>query len=399
MLIRGKYLKRIRPYYDSDFIKVLTGIRRCGKSTILAQIMDELSSNISKDRLLYIDLESYDYASLLDSPSDFYNLIKEYCKDKEKVYLFIDEIQYLKEFERVIASIRSSLGCSVFVTGSTSSLLAGELASRLTGRVLEFRIMPFSYSEVFEYTGKKGDEALIDYLYYGGMPVRFNENSQDSLMILSMLYKSILKRDIISAKSISNQHQFTNIASFVLANSGQMISGNSISGYLSAKDERIASSTVYQYLRYLEESYLINCSKRFSIKGKQILETLGKYYAADPAFITMQNSNQKDMNKGLNLETVVYLELLSRGYTVYTGKTYKGEIDFVVMDNNHQAYIQVAYLLSDDEIIKREFSAFSSIHDNYPKYVISMDKLDFSRDGIIHLNIESFLLNEELFRF
>lgn len=398
MYKREKFLKLLRPYYDSEQIKVLTGLRRCGKSTILHQIIEELSATISADRIFYMDFEDFDSEIYHDDPHAFYDLIKSFASGKEKCYIFLDEVQYLDKFEMVVASARSKLDCSIFITGSTSTLLAGALASRLTGRVIEVRVMPFSYSEVAQYTGKDDENTFLDYLANGGLPLRFNETSISPVQTATTLYKGILSRDILKQHDLKSRHQFENFTSFVLAGSGETISTASINGYLQAENEATTSTTLYNYLEYLENAFLVTKCSRFDIKGKQMLSTRMKYYAIDPAFITIQKGN-KDINQGLVLETIVFNELLSRGYDIYIGKTYKGEIDFVVSNGTGHCYIQVCFLLVNDEVTAREFSAFSTVKDNYPKYVISLDTVDMSRRGIRHLNIRKFLLEPELLSF
>lgn len=393
MLIRQKYLKRIRPYYDSELIKVITGIRRCGKSTILKQIIQEIKKTIrDNERIIFFDLEDYANEKYLNDPHAFYNTITNSIKSEKKAYIFLDEIQYLKDFEKVIASIRK-LNCSLFVTGSNSKLLSGELASHLTGRVIEFNIQPFTYSEASVYVGEENDDFINEYLQYGGFPLRFEEKSTDPFLFSKNLYDSILDKDIFSRHAIEDKNKFRNFASYVMLHSGETISTKSIENYTKSVGETITKSSGYQYLDYMEEAYLNRCCFRYDINGKQVLSTRKKYYATDTSLIRIQK-NSDNQNLGFLLETVVFNELISRGYNVSIGKTYKGEIDFVVSHGKNICYIQTCYLLATDEIVEREFGAFSSIKDYYPKYVISMDKLDMSRNGIKHLNLRKFLLDE-----
>lgn len=390
MFIREKYLQKIRPYYDSEQIKVITGLRRCGKSTLLNQIIIEITEKVPKDRIFYMDFEDFDSEIFHNDPHSLYEILKKFVEGKERCYVFLDEIQHVARFELLIASIRSKLKCSLFVTGSNSTLLAGELASRLTGRTVEIQVMPFSYSEVVEYTGQDSDDTFFDYMKNGGIPIRFNENAIPMLNTSLTLYKGILSRDIFSKNDIKNRQQFNNFSSYILANSGETISTTSIEGYMKKEKESIASSTLYRYLEYLESAYLVSKCSRYDIKGKQMLSTRMKYYAMDTSFISIQKGN-RDINQGLVLETLVFNELISRGYQVYIGKTYKGEIDFIVSDGIGKCYIQVCFLLATEEVIAREFSAFGSIKDNYPKYVLSLDKIDMSQNGIVHINIRDFL--------
>lgn len=391
MIIREKYLSKIRPYYDSEQIKALIGVRRAGKSTLMNQIISELKEIIPENRIFYVDFEDFDSEIYLSDPHGFYNIVKSFCAGKERCYIFLDEIQHLEKFEMVIASMRSKLGASVFVTGSNSHLLSGQLATKLTGRVIEFRILPFSYDEVSAFLKREDEETFLDYLRNGGMPIRFNEHNL--LGFSPSLYKSIINRDLVETYKIMNPAQLHKFASYILASSGEVVSADSIVKTMNANNDAFSIATAYKYLSYLEEAFLVSSCNRFDIKGKQILTSLKKYYAVDSSFIYAQKGN-KSINEGFVLETIVYNELISRGYEVYTGKTYKGEVDFVVLSEGNRCYVQVCYLLASDEIIKREFDAFKSIKDNHPKYVISMDKIDMSQDGIIHLNIRDFLIHK-----
>lgn len=396
MLIRKKYLNRIKPYYESELIKVITGIRRSGKSTILRQIIAEIKEEIKDDsRIILYDFEDFSNEKYLINPHEFYNAISQQISNKDKSYVFLDEIQYMKDFEKVISSIRK-LNCSLFVTGSSSKLLSGELASVLTGRVIEFCIQPFSYSEASEYMQNDNDEFFDDYLKYGGFPLRYEEQSTDPFLFSKNLYEAILERDIFSRHLIEDKNKFKNFASYIMLHSGETISTESIEKYTSKIGDGIAKSTGYQYLDYMEEAFLNRSCYRYDISGKQILITKKKYYAIDTSLIRIQK-NSDNQNLGFLLETVVFNELLSRGFSVSIGKTYKGEVDFVVSSVKAICYVQVCYLLVSDEIISREFGAFSSIKDAYPKYVISMDKTDMSRNGIKHMNIRDFLLDENCF--
>lgn len=403
MLLRTKYLEKIRPYYHSDLIKVISGVRRCGKSTLMKQIMNELAATVPDDHIISVNLEDYSYAPYLENPGAFHDTITARMDGKGMYYLFMDEIQNLKDFQRVIASFKATATCSLFVTGSNSRLLSGELSSLLTGRTVDFRIMPFSYQETVQYLQEKGqeisDETFTEYLRWGGIPLRFSfpepSNQQD---LIKSLYEGIVERDIFYRQTITNRTGFRNFASFILSLSGSTVSASSIAGYVSAKEEKMSRTTVYAYLDYLEQAYLVTKVPRFDIMGKKALATLQKYYAIDPGFITINRGGALD-NLGTVLETIVYNELLSRGYDVFIGKLRNAEVDFIVRKGNQTCYIQVAYLLAEEHTIEREFGAYKPIKDNFPKYVLSLDRIDLSRDGIIHLNIADFLLEKNQLMF
>ena len=388
MIIRRKYLNLIRPYYNSDDIKILTGVRRCGKSTLLNQIKDEISKDNSN--IIFFDFENYDDSAFCSAPVEFYNEIKKRLDKSKKNYVFIDEVHYLDDYERIIPSIRSSLQCSVFITDSSSSLLKGNLATRFTGRSISFLIMPFSFSEFTEITGKTGKDALDFYLMHGGMPAQYSDRENKDFSYLNRLYKSIIERDVVEKNNLRNKWQFNKISSYILSHSGETFSSSSISRFIGNDGVSCSIPTINSYCSYIKEAFLVSECNRFSIKGKQVLQTFSKYYAIDTGFITIQDKTG-NLNLGLLLETVVYNELIGRGYDVYIGKTYNGEVDFFVKKENDCRYYQVAYDLTKPETQDREFKAFDSIKDNYPKYVISTDTVNYSRNGIIHINILDFL--------
>jgi len=392
MLKRELYLEKIRPFYNSNLIKVISGVRRSGKSTLMSQIVEELNNSA---RVLVINLEDYNYVQYLDEPLKFHELILKESKDKNISYIFIDEIQRLKDFQRVLASLKATLDCSLFVTGSNSQLLSGQLATTLVGRTIDFRVMPFTFKEASLYCEQiKKPFSIENYIKWGGLPQRFIFDEERQIgVFLENLVESIVTKDIFTDITIQNKRLFYNLLSFVLGSSGSIISSKNISSYLKEHEESVAISTIYSYLEEMEKAYLITKLPRFDIAGKKVLSTLQKYYAIDLGLITIHRGGLKDMLSGA-IETVLYNELLASNYKVYIGKTYKGEVDFIVDNGFGRCYIQVAYMLSDETTLKREFSAFLPIKDNYPKYVISLDRFDFSQNGIIHYNLEEFLLGK-----
>ena len=290
----------------------------------------------------------------------------------------------------IIASIRSALGASVFVTGSTSTLISGELADKLTGRYVEFSVFPFSYDEVVQFTSHDDEETLADYLKWGGFPVRFAPAINARTAIQDIL-SSIVERDILGRHPEFDRWNFRNFLSYILAYTSNRISTESLSTFISVNEKKISTTTCYKYLEAMREANLISMPVRFDIRRKEMLKTRRKSYATDPSLVTLQRGSTAPFDLGDILETVAYNELVSRGYEVHTGKTYNGEIDFVVTNRVKRCYIQVAYLLASEEVVEREFKAYSSVKDNWPKYVISLDKPDFSQRGIIHMNVRDFL--------
>ncbi len=390
-MIRKLYLDRIRPYFHSEQIKAIVGPRRAGKSTIMRQITEELTPVVGKDRILYLDFEDYEMSIYMKDPERFYQIVKNFVGGKDRCYVFIDEIHHMEDYERVLASIRSSLRCSVFVTSSNSTLLLGSLASVLTGRYISFFVLPFQYAEVLEYKkAEDSDTEFLSYMENGGFPLVYKEFLIDPMFYLRELYDAIIKNDVVDAHEIRNSDQLKRFVSFVMVHSGEIISAERITGHIKERQEDITAQSCYKYLRCLEEAYLVQKCRRYDIKGKALLDAKAKYYAVDPGFINI-NEGAADINKSFILETIVHNELRSRGYEVYCGKTYRGEVDFVVTDGKKKCYIQVCYLLATEDIVRREFDAFFSIRDASPRYVFSLDLLDFSRDGIIHMNIRDFL--------
>ena len=396
MIKRELYLKKIRDLYDSELIKVIMGIRRCGKSVLLLQIMEELKQKgVMEDHIIYINFEDYDFIEYTEA-KEFNEYIKVKIKDKGKYYLLFDEIQNVKGFERVINSFRATMNVSIFITGSNSKLLSGELATFLTGRFISIKMMPFKYSEFLELKKSKNEKitekTLEEYIEWGGMPLIYNTNSEiERKMYLRDLYNAIILKDIVERNNIKDINLLNRIIQFIMENIGGILSSNSIAGYL--KNEKINTSvdTVMNYIDYITTSSIFNKVNRYDIRGKSVMSTLEKYYLTDLGLLTLKSS-PIEKKIGGRLENIVYNELIARGYDVYIGKTEKGEVDFVIDKFGKREYVQVADYLSSNEVIKREFGAFDYVKDNYPKYVITMDKMDYSQNGIIHLNLEKFLL-------
>lgn len=398
MIKRDLYLQKIRPFYESDLIKVLTGIRRCGKSVLLKQIKEEIKENgVSESHLIYLNFEDLKYGSL-KSAIDLYEYIKTLMEDEEKYYIFLDEIQNVDEFEKAINSLRSVLNTSIFITGSNSRLLSGELATLLSGRYVSFRIMPFCFKEMCEIRNLSGsditDTVLMDYITWGGMPQRFHFTSEEETRVfLTDLYDSIVLKDIFWRGQIKDVDILNRLLEYLITNPSQTFSPTSISKYFESVNRKISIETIYNYMENIISAMIMNKAIRYDIRGKRILTRYDKYYLTDPGLGKIKSTGFKQ-EIGALLENVIYNELLVRGYEVYVGKTNKGEVDFVALHGDKKEYYQVAYLLATPDVIEREFGAFKNIADNYPKYVLSMDRFNFSQDGIIHRNILDFLTEE-----
>lgn len=396
MVKRELYLQRIRPFYHMDLIKVITGIRRCGKSTLLTQIIEELKdSGIKEQQIIYINFEDYDF-SFIRTGMDFHQYVKEKIVNEDKYYLFFDEIQVIPEFERVINSLKMKYGASIFITGSNGKLLSGELATFLSGRYVSFRIMPFSFKEVcvLKRVEKPTDEILIDYMEWGGLPQRFlMSNVEQTKTFLRDIYDTIVLKDIVQRAGVKDIELFNRVIEYLVCNPSQTFSITAISDYFLSINRKVSKETIYNYVGHITSSLIMTKASRYDIRGKRILTKMDKYYLTDMGLGRIRNSGFK-LEMGALLENVVYNELLVRGYDVYVGKTKKGEVDFVAVKDERKEYYQVAYYLYDQKVIDREFGAFEGILDNYPKYVISFDKMDFSREGIIHKNALDFLLEK-----
>lgn len=400
MIKREIYLEKIRNFYDSELIKVIMGIRRCGKSVLLMQIIEELKEKgIKEDHIIYINFEDYDFIEYTD-PKKFNELIKSKIKDEKKYYLFFDEIQSVIDFEKVVNSFRATMNVSIFITGSNSKLLSGEFATYLTGRIISIKMMPFTYSEFLELKKSKHEEinekTFSEYVEWGGMSLIYNTNNEiERKMYLRDLYSAIILKDIVERSKIKDINLLNRIVQFMMENIGGIISSNSIAGYLKNDKVNTTVDTVMNYVEYITSSSIFSKVNRYDIRGKNVMATLEKYYVTDLGLLNLKKS-PIEKKIGGRLENIVYNELISRGYEVYIGKTDKGEIDFVIDKFGERIYIQVADYLSSDEVMKREFGAFNDVNDNFPKYVITMDKIDYSQNGIIHLNIEDFLLNKKI---
>ncbi len=403
MVIRENYLKKIRPFYNQDLIKVITGIRRCGKSVILRQIISEIiESGVKEENIIYINFELTDYA-YIKTFRELDNYIKEKIVNKDKYYLFFDEIQYVEEWERTVNSYKAKYGdeISIFISGSNSDLLSGELGSLLSGRYVSFKLNPFSFKEVCEFKNYELDkykleESFNNYVKWGGLPQRFNLNDDYEIRTyLTDVYNSIVIKDIINRFNVTDIELFNRIAEYIVTTPAQTFSAESLVKYFEINDDRgVGKTTLYNYLEYMCKAHLINKVDRYDVRGKRILNGKYKYYLTDLGLGQTLNASKKEQ-MGAYLENIVYNELIYRGYDVKIGNLDNGEIDFIALKEGNREYYQVCYYLSDERIINREFGVYDNVKDNYPKYVISMDKFDMSQNGIIHKNIIDWLLEEE----
>lgn len=401
MIIRERYLKEIRKFYDQDLIKVIIGIRRCGKSVLMKQIIDELKTKgIDEEHIIYINFEDYDYDIYTDSHK-FHDFVKAKIKDNKKYYLFFDEIQNVDKWEKVINSFKATLNVSIFLTGSNSDILSGELATHISGRYVSFKISPFSFKEVCELKNvlDKNKYELLDvfeeYVKWGGLPQVFMQvDDMSKKTYLTDVYNSIIVKDIVTRFNVKDVDLLNRIITYILTTPANTFSAESLSKYFESISRSVSLETIYNYIDYITRAMLIEKSSRYDIRGKRILTGKYKYYLTDLGFTNILSEGKKEQ-LGAYLENIVYNELINRGYTVYIGTNDASEVDFIATRFQEKIYIQVAYLLANEETINREFNAFNNIKDNYPKYVISLDNFDFSKDGIIHKNIIEWLLEKD----
>lgn len=396
MLKRELYISKIRPFMEKDIVKVLTGIRRCGKSVMLDLIKNELKEKGAEEKnFLSVNFETK-AADYVKSADLTYKYVKSFAAEHSgKIYLFLDEIQELAEWEKVINSFMIDFDCDIYVTGSNAKLLSGELATYLAGRYVEFRIYPFSFSEVTKILPEKTEtEAFNIYLKQGGMPFlyRFPMDENSVKQYLNDIFDSIILKDIISRFKIRDTEQFKRILLYFISNIGNTFSASSITKYMKNEYRGISGETLYNYIDYCKSACLFHLVPRQDLMGKKLLQFQEKIYLTDHGIReAIYGNNIRDINQVL--ENIVFMELIRRGYKVFVGKNASYEVDFIAEKGGEREYYQVTYMLASEDTVQREFGAFRGIDDNYPKYVLSLDELDFSRNGYKHMNIRKFLLN------
>ena len=402
MTKRELYIEKIKPFIDKDIIKVLTGIRRSGKSVMLKLIMEELKQNkIDEKQFININFENLINRELTTADKLHEYILKKASEIKKKCYIFLDEIQEVKDWEKCINSLRvnEEYDFDIYITGSNAKLLSGELSTYLAGRYVEFVIYPFSFKEFLETLKSiqqdvSTREAFQKYVKFGGMPFLYNLAFEEeaSLQYLKDIYSSIILKDITQRNKIRDTDLLERVISYLIINVGNNFSATSISKFFKSENRKVSVETILNYIKAAEESFLIYKVSRDDLIGKKILNVNEKYYIADHGMReAILGSNQRDINQ--IFENIIYLELLRKGYNVRVGKVDNLEVDFVCTKGNEKIYVQVAYLLASSETIEREFTSLEKIDDNYPKYIISMDEFDMSRNGIKHINIIEFLIS------
>lgn len=400
MIRRNIYLNRIVNFLDKPFIKVITGIRRSGKSSLLVLLKEELQNqHISEGQIVSINFESFANTHL-QKPDALYQFIKQKVNPKKKSYIILDEVQEVDEWEKVVNSITIDFKSDVYITGSNSQMLSSELGTFLAGRYVEFHIYTLSFTEFLDfrkqYTGKqeKIHTAFEIYLRTGGFPVLHTASysQETAYKIVFDIYSSIILRDTIQRNNIRDVELLERIIRFVFDNIGNKFSGKNVADYFKSQQRKIDINTVYNYLKALESAYIIHRVHRYDIKGKEILKTQEKFYVSDTALLYALMGYKDRIIAGV-LENIVFLELCRREYKVFIGKLNPLEIDFIAIKGNEKIYIQVSYQLSEPSTVDREFGALLLIPDHYPKYVVSMDQLwKDNIQGVQHYHIADFLL-------
>lgn len=402
-IIRSAYFNKILPFIDKPLVKVITGIRRCGKSVMMEQLQAYLVKNgVGAERILSLNFESFtdERVKSFETVTSAVKALAESSGNK-KLYLFFDEIQELDGWEKLINSYLIDFDCDIYITGSNAKLLSGELATYLAGRYIEIKMYPFSFAECFEALTLLNDkispkEAFDIYVNTGGYPFLYNFafTETQKKQYLDDIFNSIILKDICNRYKIRDVAFLKSLITFFISNIANTFSSSSLIKYLKNEKRSVSTETVYNYLEYCKEACLLHLAPRQNLEGKEILSTQEKIFIADHGIRqALFMKNQRDINQ--ILENIVYIELLRRGYSVTVGKAKNQEIDFCAQNENGIEYFQVCYLLASDETVEREFGVFGGVKDNYPKFVLSLDDFDFSQDGIIHKNIIKWLLEKK----
>ncbi len=399
MVQRETYLSKLRQLKDQNLIKVITGIRRCGKSTLLEAFKNELlSSGISAENIVFLNFEERENLNFTNWTALYDEIIKNVSND-EKYYIFLDEVQLINDFEKLINSLYAKKNIDLYVTGSNAYLLSSELATLLTGRYIAINIQPYSFKEyILANSDEKNTDRLFrKYINDSSFPeaVTLSQNNQNLVNdYLQSIYDTVIIKDIAQRNKLRNIHNLQRIISFLFDSVGSYVSPTNIATELNKNSQKsISHNTIIKYLDFLTQSFILYAAPRYDIKGKELLSTNEKYYIADLGLRNITATNKYDTDLGHKLENVVYFELFRRGGKVYVGKHNDKEIDFVVQKpNNEREYYQVAYTVNDEKTFKREISAFKNIKDNYPKYLLTLDFDNINIEGIQKLNVIDWLL-------
>ena len=402
MIKRPRYTDKLIQYRDNDFVKVISGVRRSGKSTLLALFKEYLLEHeIEEEQIIEINYEKYIYNDLNNEQS-LHDHIKGKSDGSKRIYLLIDEVQELSEWAKVINSLRVSFNADIYVTGSNSRMFSGEHLTYLSGRYIEIKILPLSFKEFLEfrsYDEKDAEEHFNEYLQIGSFPAVSLANQQELVeAILSGLFDSIFTRDIILRGRIRDEGAFYKVAKYIFENIGNNTSANAIKNTMISHGHKITSDTVDNYLQLMCDAHMLYQCERYDIRGKERLKTNGKYYVVDTG-LRNKLIGYREGNLGHVIENIVFLQLLRLGYEVTVGKNMSYEVDFIAVKGSEKIYFQVSLTALDENTYNREMNSLLKIHDQYPKYLITMDKLDLSKEGVVHLNLFDFLLERVNLKF
>ena len=401
MINRENYMNKLLTYKDTEFIKVITGIRRCGKSSLLKLFMNKLKEENSKSNVIYMNFESFEFDKIIDY-KDMYNEIKKQIKSEGKAYILLDEVQRVTNWEKCVNALTVDFNCDIYITGSNAYLLSSELSTYLSGRYIEIKMLPLSFKEFLKFSNYKSnvtiDEKFNRYMKYGGMPGIIKLNNDYDLFddAIKGIYNTVFMKDVIEKNKLTDASLLEKVLKFLMKNTGSLISSKKISDFLTSQGTKVTHNTILNYLEMLENAYIIYKAPRYDIKGKEILKTLEKYYIVD---IGIRNSilGFRNSDYGHIIENIAFFELLNRGYTVTVGKNDSLEVDFIATTSKEKKYYQVTLSLLEENVRKREFAPLKNINDNYEKTILTLDRVynEISEDGIKCRNIIDFLLEEE----
>ena len=398
MINRELYMNKLWAYKDTEFIKVITGIRRCGKSSLLKLLMNKLLEENEKNNVIYMNFESFEFDNIVDY-KDMYNNIKQKINKKEKNYILLDEVQRVTEWEKAVNALAVDFECDIYITGSNAYLLSSELSTYLSGRYVEIKVLPLSFKEFLDFAklddNMSSEDKFIEYIRYGGMPGIISLKNEEDIYenAIKGIYNTVFMKDVIERNKLVDATLLEKILRFLMSNIGSLISAKKISDFLTSQGTKVTHNTVLNYLTMLENAYLIYKVPRYDIKGKELLKTLEKYYIVDTG-IRNVILGFRNTDFGHLIENIVYFELLRRGYEVTIGKTDSLEVDFIATNSNDKKYFQVTYSMLDNNVKNRELNVLRSINDNYEKTILTMDKIynNTSEEGIKIKYLVDFLM-------
>lgn len=398
MINRDLYMNKMLAYKDTEFIKVITGIRRCGKSSLLKLLKEKILEEDNKANIIYMNFESFEFDDIVNY-KDMYNKIKEKMNKNEKNYILLDEVQRVVEWEKAVNALAVDFNSDIYITGSNAYLLSSELSTFLSGRYVEIKVLPLSFKEFLDFTKFEDniniEDKFIEYLKFGGMPGIITLKNKENLYenAIRGIYNTVFMKDVIERNKLVDATLLEKILKFLMSNIGSLISSKKIADFLTSQGTKITHNTVLNYLKMLENAYIIYKVPRYDIKGKEILKTLEKYYIVDTGIRNII-LGFRDSDWGHIIENIVYFELLRRGYDVTIGKTDSLEVDFIATNSKDKKYYQVTYDMNDESVKNRELNSLKNIKDNYEKIILTMDKLysNTSEDGIKIKYLIDFLL-------